>query len=72
MTPVIEVNEPSSTSNLPQRLWNSEVHDSRIAAELRGTKENRCLLAGVQVSGARHDLSAGQSFAQGIAEARAH
>src|SRR5277367_2799571 len=49
---------------LAERLWTSEIHGSRIAAELRRTREDRRLLASLQVPGAGDDLSPGQSFVE--------
>src|SRR5215469_17551694 len=57
---------------LAERLRTGEIHDSRIAADFRGAQENQRLLESVQISGARDDLSAGQSSLEGAAEAGAY
>ena len=55
-----------------ERLWESEIYRDRITAERRGAAKNSCLLASMQLPGARHDLSSGQSSAERAAQAGAH
>src|SRR5690242_1133253 len=45
-------------------LWDRAVHDFGIAPESVRAKEDRRLLAGMQLLGPRHDLSSGQSTSE--------
>src|SRR5262249_5622741 len=56
----------------PQCVWKSESHGSRITAEFRRIKKDRCLLASVQIPCYWHDLSQGESSAEGASEAGAN
>ena len=66
MTPVLEAEEPSTLSLNAYGKARSTIQGSPLSS--RRTKEDRRLLASVQVSGAWHDLSSGQSTAEGTAE----
>src|SRR5215471_5456122 len=56
---------------LPFRLWHRQKLDFRDAFGRRAIAQDPCLLAGLQLPDARHDLSAGQSPAERAAEGRA-
>ena len=56
----------------PERLWQGQIDRTGNTAQRRRIAQNRCLLAGLQLPEPGHDLSAGQSAAEGTPQAGAH
>ena len=70
MTPVIETEQRSSDSLSAYGIARSTIAGSPLSRI--GAKKDRRLLASMQLPGARHDLSSGQSASERAAQARAH